>query len=221
MTLSHPRTPRTRNTTQWLLGASLGVAALGLTLATRSADADPREEARYPYDPACAWGRLANGRGMLVRCLTQAEAAGLATGKPKPVAAAPAAPSAAPPAAPTASEAPPEKPPAPQNVSANLVQVLVDEGKLPAAEKRLREANDRYAECVTKHGGLSQAKGEVHVRFLVRGVRGRAEGVSVQRRVGVGADAAQCVAHVVDRRWVGTPEAPLVGATAVVRFERR
>jgi hypothetical protein len=36
----------------------------------------------------------------------------------------------------------------------------------------------------------------------------------------VSAEAARCVAEIVDRRRVGPPEAPLVGATVVVRFDR-
>ncbi len=50
--------------------ASLAVAALA------SAQSSPAVsvKARYPYDPACAWGRIANGKGMLVRCLSEQEA---------------------------------------------------------------------------------------------------------------------------------------------------
>ncbi len=189
----------------WVVAALLS-AGTALVLVPKVADADARQASRYPYDPVCPWGRLANGKGMLVRCLDQAEAGAL--GK-KPAASAPAEPT--PPAE--------SKPKSTERVSANLTSVVVDQGKLPAAVKKLREANDRFAECIQKHGGLTAARGEVQVRFLVR-VRGRAEGVSVQKRTGVSADAAQCVAHVVDRRWVGEPEAPLVGATAVVRFEK-
>jgi hypothetical protein len=94
--------------------------------------------------------------------------------------------------------------------------VRADEGKLPQAEKKLAAARDRYAECVTKAGGLT-GPGEVHVRFLVR-ARGRAEGVSVAKRTGVTPEAARCVAEVVDRRLVGTPDVPMVGATVVIKF---
>jgi hypothetical protein len=57
----------------------------------------------------------------------------------------------------------------------------------------------------------------VSVRFLVRG-KGVAEGVSVAKRTNMSKEAAQCVAEVVDRRRVGTPESPMVGATVLVKF---
>jgi hypothetical protein len=55
------------------------------------------------------------------------------------------------------------------------------------------------------------------VRFLVR-AKGVAEGVSVAKRTNMSKEAAQCVADVVDRRRVGTPESPMVGATVLVKF---
>src|SRR5436190_5971218 len=52
---------------------------------------------RYPFDPVCPWGRVADGRGMLVRCLEPAEAQRLAA-PARPAMPAPAlpAPAAAP-----------------------------------------------------------------------------------------------------------------------------
>ena len=47
-----------------LLG--VGAAALG-----ESQDALVR---RYPYDPACPWGRVSNGKGMIVRCVNESRA---------------------------------------------------------------------------------------------------------------------------------------------------
>lgn len=199
-------TERRPNPRRWLLLTLLPAA-------TAVAEPNPQEANRYPYDPVCAWGRLANGKGMLVRCIDQAEASALLAR----VAAAP------PPAAfPTATgSAPPTETPPPEDLplSARLVRVTADEGKLPVAEKKLDVPRDRYVDCVKKHGGLSADKGEVHVRFLVR-QRGRAEGVSVAKRAGVSAKAAACIADVVDRRAVGTPDAPMVGATAVIEVAR-
>jgi hypothetical protein len=194
-----------------LLAAVLGVLGAGVALA----DPNPEEANRYPYDPVCAWGRIANGKGMLVRCIEQAEASALlarvATTTP-PVATGSASASAS-----AATEEPPPGQDMP--LSARLVRVTADEGKLPVAEKKLDVPRDRYVDCVKKNGGLTADKGEVHVRFLVR-VRGRAEGVSVAKRNGVSAKAATCIADVVDRRAVGTPDAPMVGATAVIEIAR-
>lgn len=192
--------------------ATLGLLAAGAALAQPS----PSEANRYPYDPVCAWGRIGNGKGMLVRCLSRAESEALLAGV------APAAPAAS--GAPAASAAPPvpEPPPPepePMELSARLVRVVADQGKLPVAEKKLAVPRDRYVECVNKHGGLSADKGEVHVRFLVR-ARGRAEGVSVAKKSGVSAKAAACIADVVDRRPTGTPDAPIVGATAIIEITK-
>jgi hypothetical protein len=72
---------------------------------------------------------------------------------------------------------------------------------------------------VLDHGGMKDRSGQVDVRFLVRS-KGIAEGVSVQKRVNVSAEAARCIAEIVDRRRVGVPDAPLVGATVVIKFEK-
>jgi len=163
---------------------------------------------RYPFDPACGWGRLADGRGRVVRCLTQAEAKLLA------------APSQVPAAPPAASQAPPAAPEPPSvALRASLVDVLADEGELPVAKKKLAVPLDRYTDCVKSHGGLTAAEGEVRVRFLVR-ERGRAEGVSVESKKGLSDQAARCIADVVDRRPTGIPDAPLTGAVAIIRVTR-
>jgi hypothetical protein len=182
-------------------------------VSVRRAEADPADASRYPYDPVCAWGRLANGKGMLVRCITHEEATNLAKNKPLvPVPGKPTTPEAS-----ASTSATPDAPAADANVVASIAGVSADQGQLPLAAKKLSVARDKFAECVKNNGGLSHASGEVKVRFLVRG-RGRAEGVSVQKRVGVSSPGARCVANVVDRRFVGVPESPLVGASVTVKF---
>jgi hypothetical protein len=202
------------------------------------ARADDKPINRYPYDPACAWGRLSDGRGMVVRCLTQAESIQLSS---KPSAGVPAtsgapATSSAPvtstgtPVTGTGTAAstgvsaePTEKRNSTESreepVEVDIASVTADEGELPLARRKLRSPRDKYVRCVSDNGGLSAEVGEVTVRFLVR-ERGRAEGTSVEKRQGVGEAAAKCIAGVVDRRPVGTPEAPVVGATAVFRVTK-
>ncbi len=182
---------------------------------------------RYPYDPACLWGRLANGKGTIVRCLSEQEAAQLA-----PVAnALPVAPAATPATAPPSSLAPPAasasvtpalsaavtpEPAKPGRFEVTVGPLTADHGELPLG--KLGQPKDRYSKCLEDNGGLHGGEsGEVHVRFLVR-AKGIAEGVSVQKRVNVSAEAARCVSEVVDRRHVGVPDEPLVGATVVVKF---
>lgn len=217
-----------------LLVGIVAASAVGVLLGARPGAA--QEASRYPYDPVCPWGRLSNGKGMLVRCISQEEAAALpapsAKGKPAAPSAtaagpsasasasassAPAASASAAPAPSASAEPPPEDPH--KLYTLKGITVTADEGKLPGAEKKLSQGKDKMLECLGKHGGIEKPEGEAHVRFLVS-ARGRAEGVSVQKRVAISAAAADCIAHVVDRRHVGTPESQMVGATAVIRLGR-
>lgn len=184
----------------------LGLGLLAVPLLGIAAEENPE---RYPYDPVCPWGRLADGKGMLIRCLQPVEASALLE-----------RPSAKP-AAPPPVEAPAPKPtaaPPKGRVSvSNIGPAQADSGELPLAVKKLSLAKDRYVECVNSHGGLSEKTARVVVRFLVR-ERGRAEGVSVKSHQGMSAEAAKCIADVVDRRYVGYPAAPLVGATIPIEL---
>jgi hypothetical protein len=189
---------------------AVGLAALG-TFGLRTAAAESPE--RYPYDPACAWGRLADGHGMLIRCLEPAEASHLlqqpSAPAAKPATTSAAAGSAAPPAATSAANS--------KLTVSNIGPVQADSGELPLAVKKLSLPKDRYIECVQRNGGLTASTAKVVVRFLVR-ERGRAEGVSVKSFQGVSAEAARCIADVVDRRYVGYPAAPIVGATIPIEL---
>jgi hypothetical protein len=201
--------------------------------------ADPATEARYPFDPACPWGRVANGKGMITRCLSEAEAKNLLAPRPAPAkppvaatpapatpapatpvtAPAPTAPGAATPApaAPPTVATPPEAPaPVAKTVRVEVGPILPEEGEL--ALGALHKPLDKYRECVEQHGGLSGKSGEVQVHFLVRGERSRAEGVEVTKVKGVSQAAASCIADVVDRRRTGTPSVPMVGATLVFKI---
>jgi hypothetical protein len=92
-----------------------------------------------------------------------------------------------------------------------------DTGELPEAQAQLRRVSARYAQCVESNGGLDAASGQVTLRFLVR-ERGRAEGVGVKDRRGMSLAAAKCIAEVIDRRYVGYPAAPIVGATLTIEL---
>ena len=215
----------------------LGLAALA-TGAVAVAEAEDALLKRYPYDPACAWGRVGNGKGMVVRCISEDEAKVLRSTAPAPVAAgakptppstgvssSKPAPDAATPPGSTAPETAPdaaEPEPAPGTDAEAALEVTVgpvaaDEGTLGIG--KLGAPKDKYTACVQKNGGLSGKTAEVSVRFLVR-AKGVAEGVSVAKRTNLSKEAAQCVAEVVDRRRVGTPESPMVGATVLVKFTK-
>lgn len=175
-------------------------------------------------DSKCAWGRVADGRGKLVRCITQNEAAWLSLKKtydvkglkPKPVEPAEGDGTKKPSTDPPATE---DKPKEASEIRISVTKVEVDEGTLPKALDKLRVPKKRYAQCLRDHGGMFRDKGVLHIRFLVR-QRGRAEGVSVQKRRSVSEAAGKCIADVVDRRLVGTPSVEMVGATLVIELEK-
>ncbi len=116
-----------------------------------------------------------------------------------------------------APEPPPPEAPPPPAVDAEVGEVKADEGELPDAQKALARAEQKFAACVQDNGGLEARRGSVTVRFLVRET-GIAEGATAKRRRGVSQDAAQCVARVVQRRRVGIPVEPFIGATVVISF---
>lgn len=183
--------------------AILGTSLLLVPLLGAAGDENPE---RYPYDPVCPWGRLADGNGMMIRCLEPGEASTLLE---RPARKNPPAP---------ASNPVPKPPPTAASLSVtNVGPVQADAGELPLAVKKLSLAKDRYVECVRTNGGLSDKSARVVVRFLVR-ERGRAEGVSVKSHQGMSPEAAKCIADVVDRRYVGYPAAPLVGATVPIEL---
>jgi hypothetical protein len=187
---------------------------------------------RYPYDPACAWGRIGNGKGLIVRCLTEAEASALrANAVAGPLPAASAAPStlATASAATVGSAAPVANTDdvaeadagAPsttdEKLDVSIGPVTADTGTLGIG--KLGAPKDKYVKCVNDNGGLKEAGAEVQVRFLLR-AKGRAEGVSVAKRTGVTTEAARCISEVVDRRFVGVPDAPILGATVSIKFAK-
>src|SRR3954468_19869581 len=69
-------TPRLKRALIMLSCASL-LLAFGALASGETADALLR---RYPYDPACPWGRIGNGKGLIVRCLSEAEDQALRSG---------------------------------------------------------------------------------------------------------------------------------------------
>jgi len=190
----------------WVLGV---VAALWAIPGASNAESE--KESRYPYDPACAWGRLANGKGMIHRCLSEDEAKRLATvesallAQPKP-AVAPA----------VSSEKPPEVAAKPRDFTVSVGPIRAQEGDITLG--KLGVPVDRYRACVVDNGGLEVARGKVIISFLVQAARSRAEGVEVTRVVGVSQKAGQCMADVIDRRRVGTPSEETTGVQLTIEL---
>lgn len=224
--------PRKTRTWTRFAGIALAVAA---SVAAISAAAEDSAANRYPYDPACPWGRIANGKGLLVRCMTEAESHALLSGNVGAKPAQTASPNATSSAAPSGAAAPAanaddkdkdkddEKETADEGadkLSVNVDPPVADKGKLATGKLALNGAKAKYRRCVLDNGGLEGDGAEVTVRFLVR-ERGRAEGVSVAKRKGMSAKAAQCVAEVVDRRQAGVPEVPLTGASVAIKFSKQ
>lgn len=224
----------------------MALALLAVTCATTSSRTSAAEpEGSAAVDSACPWGRLSDGRGRLVRCLSREEAERLrapnsssvqpqcappagAAESATPVhgasalhpAGSAAAPAAVPPAAGTPSTAvAPESSPPPA-LDVEIGSVTADVGALPDAVKSLKKAREKFVECASKSGAMTADQAEVEVRFLVQ-ARGRAEGVSVKKSRGMAEAAAKCIADVVDRRYVGYPEAPVVGASITVSIKKK
>jgi hypothetical protein len=218
-----------------MLAIASVLLAFGVAASGETADALLR---KYPYDPACPWGRIGNGKGLIVRCLSEPEAQALRAGTVPALPIASAAPSPAPSSnapTPTPTSAPTQSvassattpsdddtdagPPSAndEKLDVTVGPVSADSGELGIG--KLGAPRDKYVKCVNDNGGLKEASAEVQVRFLVR-QRGRAEGVSVVKRTGVSTEAARCVSEVVDRRYVGVPDAPIVGATVVIKFAK-
>ncbi|HEY4106357.1 MAG TPA: hypothetical protein VGM44_20800 [Polyangiaceae bacterium] len=210
-----------------MLSVATALFCFGALASGETADALLR---RYPFDPACPWGRIGNGKGIVLRCLTEAETQALragtvpaasAQGTPNSSQAVSGASSAAPPAQATpaedANDADTGKAPGStdEKLEVTVGPVTAESGELGIG--KLGAPKDKYAKCVTDNGGLKETSGEVEVKFLVR-ARGRAEGVSVAKRTNLSQEAARCVSEVVDRRYVGTPAEPIVGATVVIKF---
>jgi hypothetical protein len=236
---------------------AIAAVLLGTAFAAFAAAVAAEPERAARVDAQCPWGRLGDGHGRFVRCLTEDDVAHLrdvAATPPRPPeapkAATPAPEAAKPPALSTTAPAEPVKgaetlgnavwplpapkapaeapapappvpaPPPEPSLSAELGPVVADSGTLSDSKRSLRKAVDKIAECAEKNGGLTADRGEVELRFLVQ-ERGRAEGVSLKKRRGLGEAAAKCIADVVDRRFVGFPEEPAVGATLVVTIAKK
>jgi hypothetical protein len=196
------------------IAIATGAGLVLALVAVASAETQQSLLERFPFDPACPWGRIANGKGMVVRCLTEAESAELKSRAPAAIPVQP--PPVEPDAGATSDAGAPEESSA-QRLDVSVGPVTADEGKLGVG--KLGAPKDKYLKCVQDNGGLKDASGEVHVRFLVRS-KGIAEGVSVAKRSNLTAEAARCVADVVDRRRVGVPDSPMVGATVVIKFSK-
>jgi hypothetical protein len=214
-------------------------AALAVLVALGSGSSFATERGaddRAVADSVCPWGRLADGRGTLIRCLTSEEAARLREAAP---AVAPPLDATVPavvpaPAAPVATLPLPSLDTKAVTVAPAVPAVTVDKGALTTqpglvvtdggavldAKKSLTKAKDKFQACVDAKGVTASEVGDVELRFLVQS-RGRAEGVSVQKRHGVSAATAKCIADVVDRRYVGYPDQPEVGATLVVTISKK
>ncbi len=206
-----PSERRGRPTTPW--STFLTLSCLLLLPAVGLAGSD--SETRYPYDPACPWGRLSNGKGVLHRCLSQAEAKRLVTAEKKrsekstPSTAAKSS-TATKPSTAAPEETKPEKKPLPTSINVALGPIVADTGDITLG--RLDAPMDRYQACVVSGGGLSAASAEVVVKFIVQADRVRAEGATVSSFRGVEKATAQCIADVVDRRQVGAITVPMTGA---------
>src|SRR5450755_570095 len=97
-----------------MLSIASVLLAFGVAASGESADALLR---RYPYDPACPWGRIGNGKGIIVRCVSEGEASALRAGTVPAVS--PVTGASAPPSPVASVAAPSPTPPTPSSDEAN------------------------------------------------------------------------------------------------------
>ncbi len=152
------------------------------------------------HDRHCPWGRVGDGQGKLVRCLSEDESREMAKSA-KAGAGATAAPS-----------------PAPAGVVAVVNSVVFEGEGVTSAKGNLASAVSDYQNCVARLGGLRHGAGEVRIRFHVD-ARGLARDASISRRRFISVQAGRCVAEIVERRFVGVPKSKASIGTAVIHFE--
>ena len=190
----------------------------GCTLLPVAVVAKTSLQAKYPYDPACAWGRLSNGKGMIHRCLSENEATAIALATSKGSTSVKATEenksNADKPAAEKSDKNEPK--PLPQDLGVSVGPIEASEGDITVG--RLGQPLDRYKACVVENGGILEKEGSLTVKFLVRAEAERAEGVLVDSYKGLSEKAAKCVANVVDRRQVGSPSAAVTEVKLHFKF---
>lgn len=192
----------------------LGLALAATALVPAHVQGQSERESRYPYDPACPWGRLANGKGMIHRCLSEDEAKRIASGVSTQVA--PSAPTSPPSDSAPVTPAPEPAPAAARDFTVTVGPIRASEGDITIG--KLGKPLDRYRACVVENGGLEAARAKVVISFLVQAERSRAEGAEVSKSSGISKKAAACIADVIDRRQVGTPTQPTTGAELTIEL---
>jgi hypothetical protein len=160
---------------------------------------------RNRHDVVCSWGRLGDGHGMLVRCLTSDEARRLAQSANEETGTGGAA-----------ATVPSEE----RSAIVAVVNSVVFEGEhISSAKQNLAALASDYQSCVARHGGLRRESGEVRIRFHLNS-RGVARDTSVSRRRVVTIEAAHCIAGIVSHQFVGVPRSKASVGTLVVHFTR-
>jgi hypothetical protein len=156
-------------------------------------------------DKQCPWGRVGDGQGKLLRCLSEDESREVAkSAKAGKVAG-------------TSKQAVPSA--GPSAVAAVVNGVVFEGENIASAKGNLASAVTDYQNCVAGHGGLRHGAGDVRIRFHID-ARGLARDASISRRRFISVRAAQCVAEIVEHRFVGVPKSKASIGTAVIHFER-
>ena len=158
------------------------------------------------HDGLCPWGRLGDGHGTLVRCLTIDEARVLAKSSKRDTGTGAGA------ATVTSDE--------PSAIVAVVNSIVFEGESISSAKQNLASLASDYQSCVARHGGLRHEEGEVRIRFHIDS-RGVARDASVSRRRFLTVQAARCVADIVDHRFVGIPKSKASVGTLVIHFARK
>lgn len=157
------------------------------------------------HDELCSWGRLSDGHGKLVRCLTGDEARTLANTAKRDTG--------------TGADPAMVKSEEPTAIVGVVRRVVFEGESISTAKQHLTSLVPEYQSCIAHHGGLRREAGEVRIRFHVDS-RGVAREPSVSRRRFVSVQAARCVAGIVGHRFVEAPKSKATVGTVVIQFAR-
>jgi hypothetical protein len=177
----------------------------GAAVRHASSSEDEAEQTKTTrHDERCPWGRLGDGHGKTVRCLTDVEARGLAQAAKRDAL--------------NDADASRSRPEDASGIVAVVNSVVFEGESISTAKSNLSGLASDYQSCVAHHGGLRRDAGEVRIRFHVDS-RGIARDSSVSRRRFVSVKAARCVSEMVNHRVIGPSKSKTVG-TVLIHFSR-
>lgn len=102
-------------------------------------------------------------------------------------------------------------------VSIEVGEPRFTSGDVANARTALERLSKKFKACIDDNGGLTGARGELELSFLVRAA-GKAEGADVAKVKGIGDAAKKCVQDALKKKAIGTPSDDPIGVTVVLKL---